>query len=80
MHPDDNEEAAVEPTLTELAAEWFGMAEAAVLVAARRNELQDQIIAVMSETGTDVLIVGDMVFTVQSTSAGPYLAKRKAVS
>ena len=63
---DKAKEAAAEPTLADLAIEWLGMAEAAVLVSRRRNELQEQIIAAMDAAGVDALPVGDgIVITVQ---------------
>ena len=58
-------EVATEPTLAQLAIEWLGMREAAVLVSRRRNELQDQLIAAMDAAGVGAVHVGDVVITVE---------------
>lgn len=78
---DKVKETAVEPTLTELAMEWVGMAEAAVLVSRRRNDLQDQIIAGMDAAGVDAVSVGDVVITVEprgTLNEHRYLRQHKA--
>lgn len=57
--------ADAEPTLVELAIEWLGMKEAAVLVSQRRNELQGQLIERMDAAGVGAVSVGDTVITVE---------------
>jgi len=65
---DKVKESPAEPTLAELAIEWLGMVEAALLVSRRRNDLQTQIIAAMDAVGVGALSVGDVILTVEPQS------------
>lgn len=64
---DKVKETPVESTLTELAIEWLGMAEAAALVSRRRNDLEDQLITAMDAAGVGAVSVGDVVLTLETT-------------